>query len=117
MRFITSMAASPKVIEASSRFDLEMEVASVRLRLSLRADNDVDRSAGGRGVWMYAMRVLTNADTRRLPLSDDVFRSLVVSETHEPRVPQMVLSGPFNEFELPHEHWFQPAAIHHFLRG
>jgi hypothetical protein len=29
--------------------DLEMEVAGVRLRLTLRADDDVDRSAGGRG--------------------------------------------------------------------
>src|ERR1700682_5167929 len=70
----------------------------------------------GWGVWMYAMRA-RQRDTRLLPLSDDVFRSLVVSETHEPRVPQMVLSGPFNEFELPHEHRFQPPAIDHFLRG
>src|ERR1700680_3202178 len=61
--------------------------------------------------------VLATGDTRRLHLSDDVFRSLVVSETHEPRVPQMVISGPFNEFELPHEHRFQPPAIDHFLRG
>ena len=60
--------------------------------------------------------VIAKGDNRRLPLSDDVFWSLVVSETHEPRVPQMVLSGPFNEFELPHEHRFQPPAIDHFLR-
>src|SRR6267378_3152594 len=60
--------------------------------------------------------VLSNADTRRLPLSDDVVRSLVVSQTHEPRVTQMVLPGPFDEFELPHELRFQPAAIDHLLR-
>src|SRR5882672_11607396 len=57
--------------------------------------------------------VLSNADTHRLPLSDDVVRSLVVSQTHEPRVTQMVLPGPFDEFELPHELRFQPAAIDH----
>src|SRR5712691_12315588 len=60
--------------------------------------------------------VLSNADARRLPLSDDVFRSLVVSQTHEPRVTQMVLPGPFHEFEPPHELRFQPAAIDLLLR-
>src|SRR6266545_4750501 len=29
----------------------------------------------------------------------------------------MVFSGPFNEFELPDERRFQPAAIDHLLRG
>ena len=47
----------------------------------------------GAGDWMYAMRLLTNGDTRRLPISDDVFGSLVVYETHETSVTQRVLRG------------------------
>src|SRR5438094_10313237 len=62
-------------------------------------------------------RVLSSGDIRPLPLSDDVFRSRIVPQTHEPRVPQMVLPGPFDEFELPNDHWLQPAAIDHLLRG
>ena len=45
MRVITSIAASLNVVEASSRSRVAMEVASARLRLTLRADGDVERQA------------------------------------------------------------------------
>ncbi len=87
----------------------------MRLRLALGADDALTEAPEGSGLSMCAC--LSERDARRLPLSDDVFRSLVVSQTDEPRVPQMVLQGPFNEFELTDEHRFQPPAIDHLLRG
>jgi hypothetical protein len=58
-RFVTSMTAS----SASSRltpFATETAFAGVRLRWTLRADDDVDRSAGGRGASGYVPCVRCN---------------------------------------------------------
>ena len=62
-----------------------MEVAGVRLRLMFAPTMMLTEAPVGGGVWMYTI-VIANGDTRRLPFSDDVFRSLVVSQTNEPCV-------------------------------
>ena len=43
----------------------------------------------------------------------DIAGSLVFTETDEPRVAQMTVAGPFEEFELSDQHRLQPTAVCH----
>ena len=52
-----------------------------------------------------------------VPLASRVAGPLVVPKRYEPRVAQVIIGSPFDEFKLTHEHGPEPPAVSHLRRG
>ena len=50
---------------------------------------------------------------RSVLLFHDILCRLVLAQTNEFRMAQMVIGGPLKKFELADEHWLQPHALGH----
>src|SRR4051794_36282713 len=50
-------------------------------------------------------------------LSRDLLCALIFPEAHKPGMSQMRVLSPFHKFKLPHQFWFEPAALFHLGLG
>src|SRR5437588_147201 len=73
------------------------------------------RNSGTEGSTIFGNPLWRSLRPRKLRIAPHVTSFLILTQSNEPRMPQVCVGRPLDEFKLPNQLWFQPPALLHLF--